>query len=166
MNKVNAQTAACSKLLASVITLAITDACTKPVKKVYRREGKPPKRIVEPSDEAIDALVFIFESAGSFIEVLGMDGVRFKQKLVEQMFKQSGVSDKPDYFTSHIEEKKRYNFRYNYTWLLNNPQRRMFLNLEDEDEANRHAELDDGLRCTSPGLDSGDELQTDGPEAL
>lgn len=163
---VTTQTTACTQLLASIVGLAISDACTKPTRKMFRRKDGPPRYVTEPTDAAIDALVFLMGNAKHFIEAIGMDGDRFKQKLVDQMFERGDASDEPNYFTSHIEEKKRYNFRHNYTWLINNPQRRLTLNLEDDDETDRHAELDDGLRCTSPGLDPGNELQTDGPEAV
>lgn len=163
---VTTQTTACTQLLASVVGLAISDACTKPTRKMFRRKDGPPRYVTEPTDAAIDALVFLMGNAEHVINVLGMDGDRFKQKLVDQMFERGDASDEPNYFTSHIEEKKRYNFRHNYTWLLNNPQRRLTLNLEDDDETDRHAELDDGVRRTSPGLDSGEQLQTDGPEAV
>ena len=41
---------------------------------------------------AIDALVFLMGNAEHVINVLGMDGDRFKQKLVDQMFDRGDAS--------------------------------------------------------------------------
>jgi hypothetical protein len=119
-----AQTVACTQLLANVVSLAVLDACLKPVK----RKGPERHKVEVAQDKAIDAMMFLMEGAQHFVELLGMEGDRFKKQLLKSMYDNSQT-----YFTNTITAEQRRNFRFNLYFWQNNPARRRFLP-EDDDE--------------------------------
>lgn len=118
------QTIACKQLFANIITLAVLDACSKPVK----RKKDNGVKINVASDRSMDAITFLMDNAQYYVEILNMDGVRFKKQLVKAMWDES-----ENYFTKHITADQRRNFRFNLHQWQNNPIRRKYLK-EDEDE--------------------------------
>ena len=120
----NAQTVACTQLLANVVSLAVLDACLKPVK----RKGPERHKVDIAQDKSIDAMMFLMDGAQHYVETLGMDGARFKKQLIKSMY-----DDSKNYFTQHIDAEQRRNFRFNLYFWQNNPARRRFLP-EDDDE--------------------------------
>ena len=119
-----AQTVACTRLLANVVTLAVIDACLKPVK----RNDPARHKVSVSQDKALDAINFLMDGAQHYVETLGMDGARFKKQLIKSMY-----DDSKNYFTQHIDAEQRRNFRFNLYFWQNNPARRRFLP-EDDDE--------------------------------
>jgi hypothetical protein len=119
-----AQTVACTQLLANVVSLAVLDACLKPVK----RKSPERHKVDVSQDKAIDAMMFLMEGAQHFVELLGMEGDRFKKQLLKSMYDNSQT-----YFTNTITAEQRRNFRFNLYFWQNNPARRRFLP-EDDDE--------------------------------
>jgi len=119
-----AQTVACTQLLANVVSLAVLDACLKPVK----RKGPERHKVEVAQDKAIDAMMFLMDGAKHYVEMIGMDGERFKKQLIKAMY-----DDSHNYFTNHITAEQRRNFRFNLYFWQNNPARRRFLP-EDDDE--------------------------------
>ena len=118
------QTIACKQLLANVVSLAVIDACLRPVK----RKGPERHKVDVSQDRALDAISFLMDGAQHYIEMLGMDGERFKKQLIKSMY-----DDSKNYFTQHIDAEQRRNFRFNLYFWQNNPARRRFLP-EDDDE--------------------------------
>jgi hypothetical protein len=109
----DAQTAACIKLLASVVTLAITDACQKPCR-VKNKSG----RTHASTRISLDAMRFLMgNGVKSYIENLGMDGDRFKEQLLKQMWDESDRG----YLTEKITAIQRKNFRFNHYSFSNIP---------------------------------------------
>ena len=119
-----AQTVSCTQLLANVVTLAVIDACLKPVK----RKDSSRHKVPVSQDQAIDAIMFLMEGAKNYVEMIGMEGDRFKKQLIKAMY-----DDSQNYFTHHITTEQRRNFRFNLYFWQNNPARRRFLP-EDDDE--------------------------------
>lgn len=119
-----AQTVSCTQLLANVVTLAVIDACLKPVK----RKDSSRHKVPVSQDKAIDAMMFLMEGAKNYVEMIGMEGERFKKQLIKAMY-----DDSQNYFTHHITTEQRRNFRFNLYFWQNNPARRRFLP-EDDDE--------------------------------
>ena len=119
-----AQTVSCTQLLANVVTLAVIDACLKPVK----RKDSSRHKVPVSQDKAIDAMMFLMEGAQNYVEMIGMEGDRFKKQLIKAMY-----DDSQNYFTHHITTEQRRNFRFNLYFWQNNPARRRFLP-EDDDE--------------------------------
>ena len=119
-----AQTVSCTQLLANVVTLAVIDACLKPVK----RKDSSRHKVPVSQDKAIDAMMFLMEGAQNYVEMIGMEGERFKKQLIKAMY-----DDSQNYFTHHITTEQRRNFRFNLYFWQNNPARRRFLP-EDDDE--------------------------------
>ena len=119
-----AQTIACTQLLANVVSLAVLDACLKPIK----RKGPERHKVDVSQEKAIDAMMFLMEGAKNYIEMIGMEGDRFKKQLIKAMY-----DDSQNYFTHHITTEQRRNFRFNLYFWQNNPARRRFLP-EDDDE--------------------------------
>ena len=119
-----AQTVSCTHLLANVVTLAVIDACLKPVK----RKDSSRHKVPVSQDKAIDAMMFLMEGAKNYVEMIGMEGERFKKQLIKAMY-----DDSQNYFTHHITTEQRRNFRFNLYFWQNNPARRRFLP-EDDDE--------------------------------
>ena len=119
-----AQTVSCTQLLANVVTLAVIDACLKPVK----RKDSSRHKVPVSQDKAIDAIMFLMEGAKNYVEMIGMEGERFKKQLIKAMY-----DDSQNYFTHHITTEQRRNFRFNLYFWQNNPARRRFLP-EDDDE--------------------------------
>jgi len=119
-----AQTVACTQLLANVVTLAVIDACLKPVK----RKDSSRHKVPVSQDQAMDAIMFLMEGAKNYVEMIGMEGERFKKQLIKAMY-----DDSQNYFTHHITTEQRRNFRFNLYFWQNNPARRRFLP-EDDDE--------------------------------
>ena len=119
-----AQTVACTQLLANVVSLAVLDACLKPVK----RKDSARHKVPVAQDKAMDAMMFLMEGAQHYVEMIGMDGDRFKKQLIKAMY-----DDTDNYFTKHITAEQRRNFRFNLYFWQNNPARRRFLP-EDDDE--------------------------------
>ena len=112
-----AQTVACTQLLANVVTLAVIDACLKPTK----RNDSARHKVPVSQDKAMDAMMFLMEGAQHYVEVIGMDGERFKKQLIKAMY-----DDTDNYFTKHITSEQRRNFRFNLYFWQNNPARRRF----------------------------------------
>jgi hypothetical protein len=119
-----AQTVSCTQLLANVVTLAVIDACLKPVK----RKDSSRHKVPVSQDQAMDAIMFLMEGAKNYVEMIGMEGDRFKKQLIKAMY-----DDSQNYFTHHITTEQRRNFRFNLYFWQNNPARRRFLP-EDDDE--------------------------------
>ena len=119
-----AQTVSCTQLLANVVTLAVIDACLKPVK----RKDSLRHKVSVSQDKAMDAMMFLMEGAKNYVEMIGMEGERFKKQLIKAMY-----DDSQNYFTHHITTEQRRNFRFNLYFWQNNPARRRFLP-EDDDE--------------------------------
>jgi len=119
-----AQTVSCTQLLANVVTLAVIDACLKPVK----RKDSSRHKVPVAQDKAMDAMMFLMEGAKNYVEMIGMEGERFKKQLIKAMY-----DDSQNYFTHHITTEQRRNFRFNLYFWQNNPARRRFLP-EDDDE--------------------------------
>ena len=119
-----AQTIACTQLLANVVTLAVLDACLKPVK----RKNSLRHKVFVSQDQAMDAMMFLMDGAKNYVEMIGMEGERFKKQLIKAMY-----DDTDNYFTKHITAEQRRNFRFNLYFWQNNPARRRFLP-EDDDE--------------------------------
>jgi hypothetical protein len=119
-----AQTVSCTQLLANVVTLAVIDACLKPVK----RKDSSRHKVPVSQDKAMDAMMFLMEGAKNYVEMIGMEGERFKKQLIKAMY-----DDSQNYFTHHITTEQRRNFRFNLYFWQNNPARRRFLP-EDDDE--------------------------------
>lgn len=118
-----AQTIACTQLLANVVTLAVLDACLKPVK----RKDSSRHKVFVSQDKAIDAIMFLMESAEHFVELIGMEGSRFKKELIKTTRK-----DSTNDITKHLTDEQRRNFRFNLYFWQNNPARRRFLPEEEE----------------------------------
>ena len=118
-----AQTVACTQLLANVVSLAVIDACLKPVK----RNDSARHKVSVAQDKAMDAMMFLMEGAKNYIEMIGMEGERFKKQLIKAMY-----DDSQNYFTHHITTEQRRNFRFNLYFWQNNPARRRFLPEEEE----------------------------------
>lgn len=109
----DAQTTACIRLLASVVTLAITDACQKPYR-VKTRSGLT----YGATRISLDAMRFLMgDGVKSYIENLGMDGDRFKEQLLRQMWDESDRG----YLTEKITAAQRKNFRFNHHSFSNIP---------------------------------------------
>jgi hypothetical protein len=119
-----AQTKACTQLLANVVSLAVLDACLKPVK----RKSPERHKVDVSQDKAIDAMMFLMEGAQHYVEMIGMEGERFKKQLIKAMW-----DELPNYFTNIITAEQRRSFRFNLYFWQNNPARRRFLP-EDDDE--------------------------------
>ena len=117
------QTVACTQLLANVVSLAVLDACLKPVK----RNDSARHKVSVAQDKAMDAMMFLMEGAKNYIEMIGMEGDRFKKQLIKAMY-----DDTQNYFTHHITTEQRRNFRFNLYFWQNNPARRRFLPEEEE----------------------------------
>jgi hypothetical protein len=81
-----------------------------------------------PDNQAMDAIMFLMEGAKNYVEMIGMEGDRFKKQLIKAMY-----DDTQNYFTHHITTEQRRNFRFNLYFWQNNPARRRFLP-EDDDE--------------------------------
>ena len=109
----------------SVIELAILDACLPPV----RRNNSFKKKVNVPQGKSLDAVMFLLAGAKNYVEMVGMDGDRFKDELIKQM-----SSDVPGYFTNTIKGEQRRNFRFNLRWFQQNPAGGKFLTEEGEDE--------------------------------
>jgi len=122
---VQSQTKGCTRLLMSVIELAVIDACLPPV----RRNNSFKKKVNVPQGKSLDAVMFLLDGAKNYVEMVGMDGDRFKDELIKQM-----SSDVPGYFTNTIKAEQRRNFRFNYRWFQQNPAGGKFLTEEGEDE--------------------------------
>jgi len=118
-----AQTVACTQLLANVVSLAVLDACLKPVK----RNDSARHKVSVAQDKAMDAMMFLMEGAKNYVEMIGMEGERFKKQLIKAMY-----DDSQNYFTHHITTEQRRNFRFNLYFWQNNPARRRFLPEEEE----------------------------------
>jgi len=118
-----AQTIACTQLLANVVTLAVLDACLKPVK----RNDSARHKVPVSQDKAMDAMMFLMEGAKNYVEIIGMDGDRFKKQLIKAMY-----DNTQNYFTHHITSEQRRNFRFNLYFWQNNPARRRFLPEDEE----------------------------------
>lgn len=108
--RVDAQTKACLKLWAAVVSLAVRDCCLQPFK------NDQDKYI--PQSESIKALGFIFNEDSNLDQILdwlNMDPNHFKKKLVDNMH-----SDEiSGYLKNEIDDGQRRNFRYNYSWFKN-----------------------------------------------
>jgi hypothetical protein len=122
---VQSQTKGCTRLLMSVIEIAVIDACLPPV----RRNNAHKKKVNVPQGKSLDAVMFLLAGAKNYVEMVGMDGDRFKDELIKQM-----SSDVPGYFTNTIKGEQRRNFRFNYRWFQQNPAGGKFLTEEGEDE--------------------------------
>ena len=119
-----AQTVSCTQLLANVVTLAVIDACLKPVK----RKDSSRHKVPVSQDQAMDAIMFLMEGAKNYVEMIGMEGDRFKKQLIKAMY-----DDSQNYFTHHITTEQRRNFRFNLYFWQNNPARRRILPEEDDE---------------------------------
>ena len=73
-------------------------------------------------------MMFLMDGAQHYVEMIGMDGERFKKQLIKAMWDES-----PNYFTNTITAEQRRSFRFNLYFWQNNPARRRFLP-EDDDE--------------------------------
>ena len=120
----NFQTIACTQLLANVVSLAVIDACLKPIK----RKDSSRHKVFMSQDKAIDAIMFLMEDAEHYVEMAGMEGSRFKKELIKTTRK-----DSTNNITKHLTDEQRRNFRFNLDYWTNNPARRRFLP-EDDDE--------------------------------
>ena len=118
-----AQTIACTQLLANVVTLAVLDACLNPVK----RKDSLRHKVFVSQDQAMDAMMFLMDGAKNYVEMIGMEGERFKKQLIKAMY-----DDTDNYFTKQITAEQRRNFRFNLYFWQNNPARRRFLPEEEE----------------------------------
>jgi hypothetical protein len=100
------QTAACTRLLASVVTLAISDACQPP------RRTKTSSGLTWASGRSsLDAMRFLMgDGVKHYLELLGMDGNRFKEQILKQMWDDS----ERGLFTKKISDAQRRNFRFNH----------------------------------------------------
>ena len=119
-----AQTVACTQLIANVVSLAVIDACLKPVK----RKDSSRHKVFVSQDKAIDAIMFLMESAEHFVELIGMEGSRFKKELIKTTRK-----DSTNNITKHLTDEQRRNFRFNHEYWINNPARRQFLPKDDDE---------------------------------
>ena len=122
---VQSQTVGCTRLFCKVIEIAVLDACLPPV----RRNKAYKKKVNVPQGKSLDAVMFLMDGARNYVEMIGMDGERFKTELNKQMW-----SEETGYFTNTIKAEQRRNFRFNYRWFLENPAGRKFLSEEGDDE--------------------------------
>lgn len=102
------------QLLASLLWLAIHDACQAPLK----APGK--SNVYRPTDHALDAIRFIFNDKGGsyfnkYIECLGMEADAFRQKLIRTMYTQEYLQELP-YGGLPVNAHK--SFRFNHTYWL------------------------------------------------
>jgi hypothetical protein len=119
-----AQTVACTQLIANVVSLAVIDACLKPIK----RKDSSRRKVFVAQDKAIDAIMFLMERAEHFVELIGMEGLRFKKELIKTTRKNSTTN-----ITKHLTDEQRRNFRFNHEYWINNPARRQFLPKDDDE---------------------------------
>ena len=103
------QTQACRNLLATVVQLAVTDACSQPPKRRKDDTGVLSRITVD----AITALRFLFDESVSglneYATWLDFDPGHFRLKLQETMYNNSPLP------VNGFESNQRRNFRYNYT---------------------------------------------------
>lgn len=103
------QTQACRNLLATVIQLAVADACSQPPK---RREGDNAV-LSHITVDALTALRFMFDESVSglneYATWLDFDPGQFRRKLQDTMYNDSPLT------INGFESNQRRNFRYNYT---------------------------------------------------
>jgi hypothetical protein len=123
------QNASCRKLLASVVALAVKDACLPPIK-VRSKENKMLRKV--PSEAACSALHFLMgKSVLGYLEMLDMDSDRWRKELMSQM-NTSNTEANP--FNSQITAFEKRCFGWNYWWVKANPDQRKALSDEDLDE--------------------------------
>jgi len=118
------QSLACMQLLMNVVSLAVIDACLKPIK----RKDSSRHKVFVAQDKAIDAIMFLMEDAKHYVEMAGMEGSRFKKELIKTARK-----DSTNDITKHLTDEQRRNFRFNHEYWIKNPARRRFLPEEDNE---------------------------------
>ena len=103
----NTQSQACSRLLASVVFLAVKDATLKP----YRKKGTNKLTLSSKADSAIE-FFFGFDSPISdlYLSLLGWEPDTFKSALLKAMNSESAFDDTKSLFNR--SEKRM--FRHNY----------------------------------------------------
>lgn len=103
------QTRACRSLLATVVQLAVMDACVQPPKR--RRDDKGVLSRI--TVDALTALRFLFDESVSglneYATWLDFDPGHFRRKLQETMYNNSPLP------VNGFDPNQRRNFRYNYT---------------------------------------------------
>lgn len=108
------QMLACKRLLSAVVTLAIFDACQAP----HRSKAKAGMKY-SSSRLSLDAMRFLMgDGVKRYVEQLDMDGDRFKDQLIKQMWDDSNRG----YLTEKISAQQRKNFRFNHHSFQNIPQ--------------------------------------------
>ena len=93
-----AQTVACTQLLANVVSLAVIDACLKPTK----RNDSARHKVPVAQDKAMDAMMFLMEGAKNYVEMIGMEGDRFKKQLIKAMYDDSQNYFRKNFLDQHV----------------------------------------------------------------
>lgn len=103
------QTKACRSLLATVVQLAVMDACAQPPKR--RKDEKTVLSRI--TVDALTAMRFLFDESLSglneYAAWLDFDPGHFRLKLQETMYNNSPLT------VNGFDPNQRRNFRYNYT---------------------------------------------------
>jgi hypothetical protein len=120
------QTTACRSLLASVISVAINDACTQPPKRDWKKIDLMPIHM-----DAFTAMRFLFDERFSglneYAAWLDFDAGSFRKRLMDLMFSEKSIRD-----GAYKDIQRRY-FRMNYkAWVAIKDQD--FLALMDDND--------------------------------
>jgi hypothetical protein len=125
------QMLACKRLLSAVVTLAIFDACQPP----HRSKAKAGMKY-SSSRLSLDAMRFLMgDGVKRYVEQLDMDGDRFKDQLIKQMWDDS----ERGYLTEKISGQQRRNFRFNLHSFQNIPKAGQPMSDEEIDKGEKTA---------------------------